>query len=272
MHVYVFEAIAVGFLAIGLTNMFGIGGAAIATPALRIFLDATPAVALGTTLPVTIPAAAAGTYTYCRHGYVASRTAAYCCLGGLFGSVGGALLTVVIRLNYLMIMTGAIIIYLAAVTEYRGVTGRGLETEPAGRIQPDGEEAETRAQERTSIPLILGIGLAAGLFSGLLGVGGGVILIPSFLYLLHMPLKKTFGTSLAVITVIAIPGTVVHFLLHHISWPLAFYLIAGSIPGAYLGARISIRTRERVLYVLFGLVLFAFGTIFIIDEISHLVH
>jgi hypothetical protein len=113
----------------------------------------------------------------------------------------------------------------------------------------------------------LGIGLVTGLFSGLLGVGGGIVLIPSFLYILHMPLKKAFGTSLAVITVIAIPGTVVHSFLHHISWSLVLYLVIGSIPGAYIGARLSIRTAERVLYVLFGLLLAVFGVVFIVNEI-----
>ena len=111
------------------------------------------------------------------------------------------------------------------------------------------------------------IGLGAGLLSGLLGVGGGVLLIPGFLYILRMPIRRAFATSLAVIAVIAIPGTVVHALLHHISWSLALYLAIGSIPGAYLGARLNLRTAERLLYIMFGALLGIFGVLFIVNEI-----
>jgi uncharacterized protein len=197
-------------------------------------------------------------------------------VGGLFGAVGGAMLTWVINLHYLMLVTGVLVLYLAVVTTRRGITGRGVETEPLetppaaeenGRL-PSGQTDDAEQVDSTpSALLAMSIGLAAGLFSGLLGVGGGIILIPGFIYLLHMPLKKAFGTSLAVITVIAVPGTVVHAFLHHIYWPLALFLAIGSIPGAYLGARLSIRSRERTLYILFGLLLAALGVVFIVNEI-----
>jgi uncharacterized membrane protein YfcA len=262
---YVFEALLVGFFAIGLTNMFGIGGATIATPALRLFLGASAAIALGTTLPVTIPAAVAGTITYYRNGLVQKRTAFYCSLGGIFGAVGGALLTRIINLDYLMIVTGLVILYIALVTARRGIKGEPAE----GREQETGVTLAPRPREQAW--LIVAIGIAGGIFSGLLGIGGGTIMVPFLLYLLHMPLKQAFATSLAAIAVIAIPGTIVHSFLHHISWSLALYLIIGSIPAAYLGAHITIRTAEKLLYILFSALLFAFGTIFIINEILILV-
>jgi uncharacterized membrane protein YfcA len=86
-----------------------------------------------------------------------------------------------------------------------------------------------------------------------------------------MPIKKAFGTSLAVITIIAIPGTVIHTLLGHISWSIFLYLTIGVIPGAYLGASVSIRTNERVLYALFGALIAVFGVIFIVNEIISMV-
>jgi uncharacterized protein len=261
---YVFGALLVGFFAIGLTNMFGIGGATVATPALRLFLGASAATALGTTLPVTIPAAAAGAFAYYREGLIRTRVAFYCGLAGIFGAVGGAMLTRVINLDYLMIATGLVILYIASITAKRGING---ETSELGEeSKPQGDAASGR-QARESVWLILAIGLAGGLFSGLLGIGGGTIMVPAMLYLLHMPLKQAFATSLAAIAVIAIPGTIVHSFLHHVSWPLALYLIIGSIPAAYIGAHITIRAGERLLYILFGLLLFVFGTIFIISEI-----
>jgi uncharacterized membrane protein YfcA len=273
---YVFAVIAVGFAAAFLSGMFGIGGAIITTPAIRVLLDGSPAIALGTPLPVTIPTAAAGAITYYRRGMVDKRVAFYCCLGGLAGSVSGALLTWVIDLHYLMLVTGAIVLYVSAVTVTKGISGHGLDVEPAGipslvAEEPGGDKTADSEEVSPAAWAATAIGLAAGLFSGLLGVGGGVVMVPSFVYLLHLPLKKAFGTSLTVITVIAIPGTIIHSFLHHISWSLVLYLIIGAIPGAYLGARLSIRTAERVLYLLFGLLLAAFGVVFIVNEIISMI-
>jgi uncharacterized membrane protein YfcA len=264
---YVLSAILIGFAAAVVAGMFGIGGAAITTPGIRVLLGTSPAYALGTPLPVTIPTALAGSITYLRHGLVEKRLAVLCGAGGLVGSVGGALLTGVLNLHYLMLATGTVVLYLAGMTIYRGISGRYLT--PA----PEGGEEEATGEERAGGPvtfnttLALCIGLAAGLFSGLLGVGGGVVMIPSFLYLLRLPIKKAFGTSLAVITVIAIPGTVVHAFLGHVSWSLTLYLVIGAVPGGVIGARLSIKARERVLYVLFGSLLAIFGLIFIVNEI-----
>ncbi len=268
---HVISTILIGFAAAVVAGMFGIGGASITTPGIRVLLGTSPAYSLGTPLPVTIPTALAGSIIYLRHGLVEKRLAVLCGASGLVGAVGGALLTGVLNLHYLMLATGMLVLYLAGMTMYRGISGRFLTP------SPEGGEEETTGGERAGHPVTykaapaLCIGLAAGFFSGLLGVGGGIVMIPSFLYLLRVPLKKAFGTSLAVITVIAIPGTVVHAFLGHISWSLSLYLVIGAVPGGVIGARLSIRARERVLYILFGSLLTIFGLLFIVNEIISMI-
>jgi uncharacterized protein len=287
----VFLAIAIGFLSAVLAGMFGIGGAAVTTPSLRLFLGASPAIALGTTLPVTIPTSASAAATYWRRGLVDLRVAGLCCATGIVGATAGALATRYINHHYLMFATGAMVLYVSVMTIRRGIS---QQPEPAdmdvtppadqvavahGQAEPEactiplkdapGQDAVGVAEAECRPPALyaLIIGLAAGIMSGLLGVGGGVLLIPGFLYILRMPLRRSFATSLAVICVIAIPGTIVHSFLHHISWTLVFYLMIGSIPGAWLGARLNLRTGERMLYIMFGALLGAFGVLFIVNEI-----
>lgn len=273
---YVFLTILIGFGGAVLAGMFGIGGAGLTTLALRVILGATPAIALGTPLPVVIPTALAGSFIYYRNGLLDLRLAAWCSLGGVAGSVGGAMLTKVVEIPYLMLLTGAIVLYLAGMTIYRGVTGT-VQTEVAVEDETvlsvaDGDTEPTAEERggRQSALLYVAVGLAGGFFSGLLGIGGGIVLVPAFLYVLRMPIKQAFGTSLAVIAVVAIPGTVVHSLLGHISWPLFLYLVIGVIPGAYLGAKLAIRAREPVLYMSFGVLVAVFGVIFIVNEIIQL--
>lgn len=266
----VFLAILIGFGSAVLAGMFGIGGAAVTTPSLRLILDTSPAIALGTTLPVTIPTAAVSAFTYWRRGLVNLRVAGICCTSGVIGATAGAIATKYANLHYLMLVTGAMVLYISVMTLRRGILGRGVAAD-LDEVAPKEIRLETEDEvvcdTAPSIALALGIGLVAGVFSGLLGVGGGVLLIPGFLYLLHMPIRRAFATSLAVIAVIAIPGTIIHSLLHHISWTLVLYLVIGSIPGAYLGARLNLRTAERTLYILFGALLGAFGVVFIVNEI-----
>jgi len=273
---YVFGAILIGFVGAVLSGMFGVGGAALTTPALRVFLDSPPGIALGTTLPVVIPTAVTGAVTYFRRGLMELGVVLYCGISGAIASAGGALLTRVLNLHYLMILTGAIVLYLGAATFYRGVRGikRGVVTgESDGEIPevvPEDDGERTR-EERRGIPLLLAIGLVGGFVSGLLGLGGGIVMIPAFLYILRMPIKTAFGTSLAIIAIIAVPGTVMHALLGHIDWILFLYLIIGVIPGAYLGARLAAAAKEPYLYMGFGVFVSILGVVFIVNEIIKMI-
>ncbi|MDD5747498.1 MAG: sulfite exporter TauE/SafE family protein [Actinomycetota bacterium] len=283
-------AVLIGFMSAIVSGMFGIGGAAVSTPALRVILGATPAVSLGTTLPVTIPTATAGAYTYFKKGLLDRKIALICGASGILGSAGGAFLTKFLNPHYLMLLTGAIVLYLAIITIIHGhkKTYTELDVEEKGLFV--GSESNSTSCEKSPVlqdqknscenvslqDLTPGatpgaIGFSAGFFSGLLGFGGGVVLVPAFLHLLKMPIKKAFGTSLAVIAVIAIPGTIIHALLAHISGWIFLYLSIGVIPGAYLGARLSIRAKEPFLYATFGIVLGIFGIIFIVNEIFSLI-
>ena len=270
---YVLGAILIGFVASVLAGMFGVGGAGVTTPANRVILGASPAVSLGTTLPAVIPTALTGAYTYYRNGFLDSRVALYASASGVAGSVGGAYLTKVVDLHYLMLVTGVIVLYLAVLTIVRAWKSFPVAAEQPAVLDETGLPGEAPGQQerRASVLRLLAVGLGGGFVSGLLGVGGGIVLIPAFLYLLHLPIKKAFGTSLAVVAVIAIPGTIVHALLGHISGWLFLFLTIGVIPGAYLGARISIGARERFLYAGFGIVLGAFGVLFIVNEIISMI-
>jgi hypothetical protein len=99
------------------------------------------------------------------------------------------------------------------------------------------------------------IGLGAGFVSGLLGVGGGIVMVPAFTLLVGMPLKRALGTSLVIIAVLVIPGALTHWALGNIDWWIALSLTIGVVPGARLGARLALGARERVLRTAVGMFL-----------------
>src|SRR6267143_1313100 len=68
------------------------------------------------------------------------------------------------------------------------------------------------------------VGSAAGALSGLLGIGGGVVMVPGFTEVLGMPIKRAIASSLVCVGVFAVPGTITHAALGDIDWRFALLL------------------------------------------------
>lgn len=260
----------IGLCASILAGMFGIGGSIVTTPAIRVLLGASPGVSLGTPLPLTIPAAASGAYRYHREGLLRWNYIALCAGFGIAGSIVGSLLTAVLNLSYLMLATGLVILYVAGSTILRGLSGKIAESAPETDITGE-ETSDPGKPAKHPYVLVAMMGTIGGIVSGLLGIGGGMIFVPSFLYILRLPIKSAFGNSLAVIALVAIPGTVIHTVLGHVSGWLLLAMLAGAVPGGFLGASLSMKIKDRYLYIMFGALLAAFGIIFIVNEIKSIV-
>src|SRR5436309_2703377 len=114
------------------------------------------------------------------------------------------------------------------------------------------------------------VGFAAGIMSGLFGVGGGIITTPAIQLLLGGAPYIAVGTSLMVIATVAVPGTVVHAALGHIDWAIFLVLLIGVMPGARLGATIALGARERTLRMLVASFLMVVAVGYGAVEVSHL--
>lgn len=97
------------------------------------------------------------------------------------------------------------------------------------------------------------IGLLAGLASGLLGVGGGIVMVPLLVWLCAFDQRPAHATSLAAIVPIAAAGAAVYATDVSVDLRVAALLALGSIVGAPLGARLLARTSEAALKISFGI-------------------
>lgn len=84
--------------------------------------------------------------------------------------------------------------------------------------------------------ICLGIGCAMGLFSGLLGVGGGIIAVPAMVYFLKMDLREATGTSLAIIVPVALSGSFKHVMQDNVRMKAGLCIAVSGIVMAYVGA------------------------------------
>jgi uncharacterized protein len=112
------------------------------------------------------------------------------------------------------------------------------------------------ARALPSVPALAGIGLVAGFFSALFGVGGGIVVVP-LLVLAGLGAREATATSLAVIGFTAVFGVVAFSALGHVDWGRAavvgFPAMLGTLAGTWAQQRIS----SRLLVVLFALFLVA---------------
>lgn len=99
------------------------------------------------------------------------------------------------------------------------------------------------------------IGLAAGTLGGLLGVGGGVVLVPAFLRFLGLSIHEAVGTSMAVIVFTSIVASARHYQLGNVNPRVVVIVAVLSMAGGYLGASLSERLPERQLRLVFGVFL-----------------
>jgi len=101
-------------------------------------------------------------------------------------------------------------------------------------------------------PKLLAIGLGGGLLSGLLGVGGGIVMVPLLVLWAAYPQRDAHAISLGAIIPISIAGIAAYGVAGDVRYWQALALAAGSIVGARIGAGWLARIDERVLQVVFG--------------------
>jgi uncharacterized protein len=241
-------AVAIGLVSGLLAGLFGVGGGIVMTPGIQVLLGAPPIVALATPLPVIFPTALAGALAYRRRGELDVRAATWLVGPGVAAAALGAWLTTAIDTRLLLIVT-ALLLGWQAISILR--TGE-----------------RRRARRPASPPILGGIGALAGLVSGLLGIGGGLVMVPLLAGWLGMPLKRALGTSLLAIVALVVPGAVVHGVLDHLDLRLCIALMVGSVPGARLGAAIALGARERTLRVVVGCGLLTVSILYAIEQAS----
>lgn len=236
---------------IGLSaGLFGIGGALIATPLLKIFVGLAPMLALATPLPSALPAALAGTVAYYRGGFIRFEIVSRVLWGAIPANLLGTWLTKYIGGESMMMFTGAFMLLVGITFFVRGwLLG------------------ESDAEERISVLSLVLTGMMAGFLSGFLAIGGGLVMVPAFVRLNRMKFKQATATSLFCVAILSIPATLGHWLLGHIDWTVALILAACSTPMSFLGARLAIQLRNQTLERVYGTMMILFACYFLWSQL-----
>jgi uncharacterized membrane protein YfcA len=255
-------AILFGLLIGASLGALGGGGSILAVPALVYGLGLPVREAIPTSLLVVGLTAATAAWAHVRAGTVWLRTAVAFASVGVLGSFAGAWLNH--RVSEALVLGGlAILMVVAAVGMWRR---GGAVVSPAAEPAPGGIAVGVR--ERTigvRMPQVLAAGLGLGLLTGLFGVGGGFLILPTMVLLLDVPTPAAIGTSLVVISVNAFAGFLAHLGLGSVDLAVAAAFAAGGAVGALVGQCAGSRVSARTLSRTFAVLVLAVGSFTLLD-------
>ncbi|RXR28210.1 sulfite exporter TauE/SafE family protein [Sphingobium fluviale] len=253
-----------------LSGMFGVGGGFLTTP-LLIFYGIPPTVAAASAATQVTGASVSGVFAHLSRGTVDLRMGAVLVAGGVVGAVIGAGLFSVLQ-SVGQTDTVIAILYVLLLGSIGGLMAwesvqalvrrkRGLAAPPAKRRHhPLVTALPMRWRFYKSglyisplAPLLLG--MATGILTMLLGVGGGFVMVPAMIYLLGMQTQVVVGTSLFQILFVTMATTLVHSVTTKaVDLVLALLLLVGSVTGAQLGTRISRTVRPEYLRIILAFI------------------
>jgi uncharacterized membrane protein YfcA len=269
----VLAALAVGVLAGMLSALLGIGGAVVTTPAVRL-LGATPIQAVGSTVPAILPGAISGAWRYSRAGLVDWPLALGLGISGAVFALVGAWTSSLVDGRLLMVLTAVLMLW-SGVSVFRGADRRQvLAAAHEDRLQARGDTPAPNGPGRdpgTGSRWLIGVvGAGSGFVAGLLGVGGGIVMVPAMAGPLGVPMKRAVASSLVAVAIFSIPALIAHIALGHVNWTYALPLMIGVVPGAQLGARMTIGASERTMRRLFGSLVVVLAVVYGATELAAL--
>lgn len=278
----------IGFSVGILTGFFGAGGGFIVTPALNIFLGLEMNYAVGTSACQVLGASSFALCHRLDKRLMGIKVAVFTGLGIPPGSFFGCHAVRILKgmekwavngrtiepVNLILLLIFTVFLFLLALWLFydnfylRRRHHSESEKEHRGlfasvRIPPV-MNFRTIPSGRFSVPVLVALGICMGFLSGLLGIGGGVIMMPMLFYLVGQETKHATQTDMMLIFVSGLFSTIFHAMDKNINYPLAAALMAGSFFGARLGADLQKNVTGKTIRKYFAFVVFGAGCLTLI--------
>jgi uncharacterized protein len=273
--------LTLGFAVGMLTGTFGVGGGFLITPALNIIgLDMVSAI--GTSFVSIAANSVLGVWTHFRLGNIDWKLGVIFGLSSLTGvELGKELLLHLqklglagtwVRVSYIFFLI-VVAVFMARdhfkhrrdtehdKAENKGVKSKNLPSaafrETVLMIPPSVVLPHSKIS--LSLWVIIGSSIFLGLLSGFMGVGGGFIAMPLFIYLFGVPTLVAVGTTVLSVSFASLYGTIVYTISGDVQWVTAALVIGGGVAGVHVGSHLTKYVHEITLRGVFSLLLLAIG-------------
>jgi uncharacterized membrane protein YfcA len=228
----------VGMIAGFTSGLFGVGGGIIIVPSLVLLAGFPQKIATGTSLTAIAPIAISGIVGYSIDGEVDFAAAGLVAVGAVYGALIGTKWLRQISAPLLQIIFAVVMILTALKMFF------------------DDPDAAGRSELHFGLIVgLIALGLASGILAGLLGVGGGIIIVPALSMLFGVPHILAKGTSLAVILPTAVSGTIRNRRARLTNLRAAAIVGIAGVATALLASQLSIGLDPKLSQALFAVLL-----------------
>mgnify|MGYP001215987653 CR=1 FL=1 len=271
-------AMALMGLVVGvLTGLFGVGGAFLITPMLNVLLGIPYTLAAGSSLSFTLGNSSGAWARHMRLGNVAIKTVTILAGSAVCGTILGADLHVHLKTvfgvqTFTLLMHGMFLIVLltSAYLVWRpSAPASGLSLLQRLPVPPRITIRAARLRN-ISLPGLCAVGLAVGVLTGLLGIGGGVLFVPVMLLVVGLTVHQTVGTSLGVVLFGSLAGAILYGAKGEASLWIVMPLLIGSSVGVQIGSWLCSRLHAIRIRRYFALLVVGVAAVIAIDLVSKL--
>jgi uncharacterized membrane protein YfcA len=243
-------------------TIVGIGGGFLIVPIMLLVYKMTPQYAIGTSLLVIFFNSLSATVAYVRQKRIDYKSGIIFSISTFPGAIIGAYLSNYFNLNSFKILFSFLLfgasLFLILSPKKNEVKSEFDSTSTNNSFVTRTIVDSSGQFFKYQFNLIIGIVVSffVGFFSSILGLGGGIIHVPSMIYLLNFPPHLAVATSHFILLFSTFVGAISHITLKHIfSYQIVFILAIGAIIGAQIGARLSKNIKGKILVRLLAIAL-----------------
>lgn len=252
------------FLAGLLGALTGLGGGVVIIPVIVLIFNIDIHYAMGASLISVIATSSGAAAAYLREGYTNLRIGMFLEIAAVIGAFIGALLVAIVSKTLIAIVFSLIMFFSALVTIRRK---EEIETSTVSHpwaiaLKLDGSYPVANTQQTyqvQNVPLAFSLMGFAGMMSGLLGIGSGTLKVLAMDQALRLPFKVATTTSNFMIGITAAVSAGVYFSQGYINPAIAFPVMLGVLVGSIVGARALTHMHNRVLRLIFSIVICLIG-------------
>ncbi len=254
-------AIVVGVITGGVTSLIGASGVMVIVPILTLIFHVGTHSAIGTSLFVDVIASITVSYNYYKNGNIDLKRGIWIALSSIIGAQLGAMFSSQIKEQSLSYFFGIALVISGVLLFVRNSKMKSEDKKPAEK-----SIRFTKGWQQIVSSIIIGMGI--GIFSGMFGAGGGVMILLALIIILSFPMHIAIGTSTLIMAMTALSSTIGYGVRGYLNLPLGCALAIGAIIGGTLGSRYANNVNELTLQKVVSIVFIFLGVVMTAIELN----
>jgi uncharacterized protein len=252
----------------------GLGGGVVLIPLLTVVFKIDIHYAIGTSLISVIATSSGAAAAYVKEGISNIRIGMFLELATTCGAITGAFIALYTQPYFIALVFGVVLLFtvVSSFTIKRNFALPQNSSKLANLLRLNGSYPTAEGEKKYHVTHVtggFGMMLIAGIISGLLGIGSGALKVIAMDNIMRIPFKVSTTTSNFMIGVTAAASAGLYLNRGYIDPGLSFPVVLGVLSGAYIGSKILVKTKTKILRLVFTAVIAILGIEMVYNGITH---